>query len=381
MNTLTLILKEILHRKWNCLLGFLAVVTAVTFSVALFTTGEASKRETKRTLRDMGQNLRIIAKDTDMEAFWDRGYADTTMPEEWIYQFEKAEGLFYSHLTATLHRKIDWDGKPAILSGISAEVSPPGRKKPSMVFKIKPGTAYLGYELAQSRSLKKGDTITLLGKSFTVANTLAESGTEDDLRITTLLSDAQSLLNQPGKINEIQALDCYCRDPNRDTLTVLREQLAKVLPESKVVKMQAIAMAREKQRSLVEDYFALVVPLVIIVCGIWIGALAMLNTRERREEIGILRALGHGSGKISALFLGKWAFIGLLGAIAGFALGTLLALSVGPELFKLTAKHLKPNYTLLIASLIAAPAFAAIASFIPAMLAVTQDPAATLRED
>ena len=381
MSILTLIFKEVLHRKWNFFLGFLAVVTAVTFSVALFSTGEASKRETKRTLRDMGQNLRIIAKETDMEAFWDRGYADALMPEAWVHEFEKAEGLFYSHLTATIHRKIAWNDRPAILTGISAEVSPPGRKKPSMVFEIEPGTAYLGYELARSRDLRKGSTIEIMGHTLTVTNTLAESGTEDDLRITTHLSDAQTMLNLPGKINEIQALDCYCRDPNLDTLTVLREQLANILPDAKVVKMQAIALAREKQRSLVEDYFALIVPLVIIVCGIWIGALAMLNTRERREEIGILRALGYGSGKISGLFLGKWALTGLLGALVGFLLGTALALYVGPDLFKLTVKHLKPNYSLLAASLIAAPAFAAIASFIPAMLAVTQDPAATLRDD
>ena len=381
MSTLSLIFKEILHRKWNFLLGFLAVATAVTFSVALFTTGEASKRETKRTLRDLGQNLRIIAKDTDMEAFWDRGYADATMPEEWVHAFEKAEGLFYSHLTATIHRKIKWDGRPAILTGISAEVSPPGREKPSMVFKIEPGTAYLGYELAHSRNLRKGNTFELMERSFTVANTLTESGTEDDLRITTHLSDAQVMLNLPGKINEIQALDCYCRDPNLDTLTVLREQLANILPEAKVVKMQAIALAREKQRSLIEDYFALIVPLVLIVCAIWIGALAMLNTRDRREEIGLFRALGYRSGKIAALFLGKWALIGLLGALVGFCVGTGLALQVGPDLFKLTAKHLAPDYRLLFASVMAAPTFAAIASFIPAMLAVAQDPAAILRDD
>ena len=189
------------------------------------------------------------------------------------------------------------------------------------------------------------------------------------------------MLNLTRKINEIRALDCYCRDDTRDTLTVLRDQLAGVLPGAKVVKMQAIALAREKQRTLIEDYFALVVPLVVVVCGIWIGALAFLNTRERREEVGILRALGYGSFRISALFLGKAAIIGLIGAVAGFAVGTWLAMSVGPELFKLTANHLTPDYGLLGWSLIAAPAFSAISAFIPAMLAVSQDPASTLRDE
>ena len=381
MSSLRLIVREIVHRKWNFLLGLVAVVTAVAFSVALFTTGEASKRETKRTLRDLGQNLRIIAKETDMDQFWDDGFSDVLMPEDWVHRFENVEGLFYSHLTATLERKIEWNGRPAILTGISAEVSPPGRKKPSMVFKIDPGTVYVGHQLAVSHGLKKGDSVEILGRTFTVANTLSEAGTVDDLRVTGHLSDVQGVLELTGQINEIRALDCYCRDPTRDTLTVLREQLANVLPEAKVVKMQAIALAREKQRTLIEDYFALVVPLVVVVCGVWIGALAYLNTRERRSEIGVLRALGYGSMRIALLFLGKAVLIGLAGAAAGFALGTWLALTVGPDLFKLTAKHLKPDFSLLVWSLLAAPAFAAISAFIPAMLAVSQDPASTLREE
>ena len=189
------------------------------------------------------------------------------------------------------------------------------------------------------------------------------------------------MLKLAGKINEIRALDCYCRDDSRDTPTVLRNQLAGVLPGAKVVKMQAIALAREKQRTLIEDYFALVVPLVVVVCGVLIGALAFLNTRERREEVGVLRALGYGSARIGALFLGKAALVGLLGAAAGFAVGTWFAMFVGPELFKLTAKQLAPDYTLLGWSLIAAPAFSAISAFIPAMLAVSQDPASTLRDE
>ena len=184
MSILHLITREIVHRKWNFLLSLVAVITAVGFCVALFTTGAASKQETKRTLRDMGQNLRIIAVDTDMYRFWDDGFSDTLMPEDWVHRFENVEGLFYSHLTATLERKIEWEGRPAILTGITAEVSPPGQKKPSMVFKIKPGTVYLGHQLAVSRGLKKGDPVEILGKQLTVANTLAEAGTDDDLRIT-----------------------------------------------------------------------------------------------------------------------------------------------------------------------------------------------------
>jgi ABC-type lipoprotein release transport system permease subunit len=381
MNLGLMIIKEMIHRKMNFLLSLLAIITAVGFCVAFFTTGEASKRETKRNMRDIGQNLRIIAKETPMNEFWDTGYSDILMPESWIYEFEKVKGVNYSHLTATLQRKIQWKGAPAFLHGISSEVAPPDRKKPSMVFNIEPGTVYLGYTLAVVHGIKKRDEIEIQGNRFKVAQCLSEQGSIEDIQIYAHLKDVQKILNLEGQINEIQALDCYCQHPSKDSLTVIREQLEPILPGAKVVKMQAIALAREKQRTLVEKYFALIMPLVVVVCGIWIGSLAAVNTRERKHEIGVMRALGYGTGAIVRLILGKAVFIGFVGAMVGFAMGTVLALTVGPDIFQVTAKLIKPMYGLLGWSLLAAPALACLSSFIPAMSATVLDPAEILRHE
>ena len=81
-------------------------------------------------------------------------------------------------------------------------------------------------------------------------------------------------------------------------------------------------------------------PLVLLVCAAWVGLLAMINVRERRQEIGILRALGYGSGRIGWLFLGKALGLGLVGAAIGFGIGTGAALTWGPAIFKVTASKL-----------------------------------------
>jgi ABC-type lipoprotein release transport system permease subunit len=84
---------------------------------------------------------------------------------------------------------------------------------------------------------------------------------------------------------------------------------------------------------------------------------------------------------VAALFLGKAALTGLIGAALGFLLGTALALRFGPDIFKVTAKAMQPQYGLLLWSLLAAPALAALASFVPTMVAVTEDPARSLRQE
>ena len=377
-----LIFKEIIHRKLNFLLSLLAIVTAVALFVSFFTTGQASRRETTRLMRDIGFNLRIIPRETDMNRFLSTGLSEHTMPEEYVYRFETQENIYYNHLTAILHKKIMWNNMEIVLTGMAPrEVAPPDKKKSPMIFVIKQGTVHVGSVLADSLDIQKGDKIELLGKSFIVARRLPETGTIDDIRIYALLRDVQDILNMEGQINEIKALECLCFASGVDRLTALREYLEKLLPEAKVVEIKSIADAREKQRLMVDKYFAFIVPFALVVCAAWIGVLAMMNVRERRHEIGIMRAIGYGSGKIVVLFLGKAIVIGVIGAAIGFGVGTGLALVLGVDIFKVTAKMIKPAYDMLIWSIIAAPAFAAVSSFIPTMIAVTQDPAVTLREE
>lgn len=377
-----LILREIIHRKLNFLLGALAIITAVALFVSFFTTSEASKRETIRLTRDMGFNLRIIPRETNMEKFWSTGFSEYTIPEEYVLRFTSYKNFSYAHLTATFHKKITWHNREVILTGISSEIEPSGKKKSPMSFTIKPGTVYVGFEVATHLNLKEGDEIRIFGKAFTVAKTLSESGSDDDIRIYTRLQDVQEVLDMKGQINEIKALHCLClTSDDEDPLVILREQLDKVLPEAKVIMNRTIAVARERQRLMLEKYFAFIVPFIVIVCAAWIGAMAMINVKERQQEIGILRALGYGVAKIASLFLGKAVLLGILGAILGFGVGTILSLIYGPDIFKVTAHIIKPLYGLLGWSLIAAPAFTALSTFIPTMIAITRDPAQTLREE
>lgn len=106
----------------------------------------------------------------------------------------------------------------------------------------------------------------------------------------------------------------------------------------------------------------------------------MLNVRERRAEIGVLRALGKSSGQVAALFLGRAAFLGLLGGATGVLLGGFLASDLGRVLFETRAGAVNLELDLVLVALFVTPAFAAVASLIPVALAVIQDPVRVLGE-
>jgi len=330
----------------------------------------------------MGFNLHIISKDTDMNEFLLTGLPDQTMPEQYLQKLAHQSEISYNHLLATLQKKINWRGLDVILTGLAPEVCPPGRKKPPMSYQIERGNLYVGYRVAKTLGLKETEVVEVKGKTLKVAKCLSESGGVDDIRIQCHLRDAQDILNLPGRISEIRAVDCLCFTPTDDPASILRKEIGSLLPEAQVFHTKAIASARAKTRQMVRNLFAVIVPFVVIACGVWIGILAVMNVRDRQPEIGIMRALGYGSGRITLLFLGKAVIIGLLGATIGYVVGTALALNFGPDIFKITAKTMiKPELSLLICSLVFAPVFAAVSSFVPAMIAVTYDPAVTLREE
>ena len=250
-----------------------------------------------------------------------------------------------------------------------------------MITPVKRGTVQLGRTLADIHGVKRDATVTVEGGMFEVARVLSEKGSGAEIRIYMHLADAQAVLKREGQINEIQALDCYCADETQDTLALLREQLGPILPQAQVFRMQDMAEAREKQRRDIEWTFSTLMPAIVFFCGIIVGVLAFVNTRARREEIGILRALGKGSRSVAALFLGKALLLGVAGAVCGFTLGTALLFEWGQELLKISPKLISWDLNNLKWALLLAPVFATLASFIPAMLAVTHDPAETLRHD
>jgi hypothetical protein len=446
MNAIKLLLKEILYRKVHFGLSLLALSVAATLFVAGPTlidgySGETRARmaelearttaelqalqkqteeelaqmedQTRRLMRDMGFNLMIVHRDTDMSDFWSADFSTVDMPQEYVDRLAKSRSLtLVTHLVATLQRKIEWkeEKRMVLLVGYLPETTQTHlREKPPMGYDIEPGTVYLGYRLGIGR--KVGETVEILGEKFRIARILQEQGSKEDITLALNLEDAQRLLDKPGKINQIFALGCRCTG---ERLPQIRKQLARALPETKITEFRSIALARAEQRDLVKEkrektlaqmaaehqktldglarsrdgfqrrmeaLVNIVTPLVIAACAIWVGLLALANVRERRVEIGLFRALGVGSLKVGAIFLGKAALLGLAGGAIGFAAGWGLAGLLGVRVLDVAPERFVLEATLVWSVLLGAPLLSAMASYLPTLIGIVQDPAVVLREE
>jgi putative ABC transport system permease protein len=413
MSILKLLLAEIRYRKLNFLLSLLAIIVAVTLFVAgpVLIDGYGHQtqddlaqleNETRKLMIGMGFNLMIVNRNTDMSNFWAEDFATEDMPQEYIDRLARDERLtLVTHLVATLQEKRDWQNRKVLVVGYLPETPQPhkpatafakrwGEKRRPLGPDIAPGTVSLGHELGVGK--KVGETIEVKGeqvtKQFKIARIWPEKGSKDDITIAMNLSDAQELLNKPGKINQIMALGCQC---SGERLPKIRQQLADVLPETRVTEFESIALARAEQRDAVKQsrqkvqgtlqtLAGVMTPVVVLASAIWVGLLALANVRERRAEIGLFRALGKGSGVIASLFLGKAVLLGLLGAGVGFSLGTWLAHWLGVRILEVPAAYFSVDYGMLLVALFGAPLLSAVASYLPAVSALTQDPAVVLRD-
>lgn len=416
-----LILREIAHRRLSFALGVVSIGAAVACVVgaacllrghkihidrdlgaqqrsAETRLSELTDSYRKLTLR-LGFNVRILPADQDLSDFYQAGFAAKLMDEQLVDRLAAADIITIRHLLPKLERRVPWTerGREIALIGTRGEVPLAfGAAKTPIVTRIPDGMIDAGHLLG----LTPGEKVTLLGREFTVRRSVPEKGTRADISVWMDLAAAQDLLGLPGKINEIQAVDCRCAWAD---VQQVRTELQRILPETQVIltqdtavvraearvaaeaeKVAALQQQQEYRHRLIARNASLVGALLsvgIVGCGVWVGLLAVVNTRGRRSEVGILRAVGVRAGTIFRILMARGALMGLAGGAVGCLVGAVVGIGgsrLGDGWWAGAGAVVDP--WLLAATFAAAPLLAAIAGWAPAAVAAQRDPADVLSE-
>ena len=420
-----LVFREILHRKLSFALGVVSASVAVAGLVAalailqkhdarteqIITAKEKETEQQMAKLEDdyrklmlkMGFNVLILPKDQNLGDLYADDYASKYMPEEYATRLAKSRVVTINHLLPSLQQKVKWPEyeRTVLLMGVRGEVYIQSKQQKPLLEPVAAGTMILGHELARNLALNVGDPTKLMGREFTVSKINAERGNKDDITVWINLPEAQEMLDKRGLINGILALDCTC--DTLDRLSRIRAEISLILPDTQIIEYasQALTRAEARQRAATEAEMsiqrekenrdklraerealaAVLVPVVMLGSSIWLGLLVLANVRDRRGEIGILRALGLRSRQLLQIFLSKAIVIGLTGASFGYVAGRVIGVlwREVPGAPPVSTPFVDPQLLLLV--LVAAPVLAALASWLPAMSAAQQDPAVVLREE
>lgn len=373
----------------------------------------------RRQMLSLGFNVLILPASQDVSELHLQGSLTETMPESYVEKLAGSRIMTVNHLLPTVLRKVAWPEREidVILYGTRGEVplAHQAAKKP-LLDAVAPGQMVVGHAIHSRLGLAAGDTVTFHGREFTVSRLHPERGSTDDVTVWVDLATAQEILGLQNLLHGILALECGCEG---DRITQIRAEIAGILPGTQVIERYSQALTRAEARAqakrsaeqaLVAEreaaaetlarerearatlerqrrrMAALVLPAVVLAAAAAVGFLAYANVRQRREEIGILRALGLSGRQIFGVFLGKAVLCGLVGGGIGVLAGLAAAAGLGPWLAAAEpVAGPDPVFasrglwiTVLLTPLLAV-ALATLASWIAAAAAAGQDAAVVLQ--
>ena len=259
----------------------------------------------------------------------------------------------------------------------------------------------VGTAFAQKNRIKVGDALSLatgdvtkIPAPFKVTGVL-NSGSSEDSSIVVPLSYAQSLAGQSGQYRKlyVSALtkpeDAFARkDPKTMTpaefdqwyctpyISAIALQISEELKGTDVRVIRRVAEGEGQILSRVQMLLWLVTGAALLAAALAVGASAAASVIERQVEIGLMKALGAGSGTVGFLLVAEQLLLAFLGGGVGYALGIVLARLLGQKIFGAA-----PEPTLLVFLVVIALAalVTVLGSAIPLRRASRLDPAPILK--
>jgi len=139
--------------------------------------------------------------------------------------------------------------------------------------------------------------------------------------------------------------------------------------------------------ALVTAAFGLLALLIVVLAGVNIAHAFHASVRERRREIGVLRALGASRRDVLRVLLLEGAAVGLLGGLTGVVVGAFATWGCNVAFMKMLGSlPMKPDalfvisLPVLVAGLVLGVLAAVVGAFGPAWSAARLEPAAALAE-
>jgi putative ABC transport system permease protein len=227
-------------------------------------------------------------------------------------------------------------------------------------------------DLAALQGIAEGDFLTLLGEPFSVIAVLPQTGTVDDSRIFGHLHTVQRLAGKGPVVNCIEIVGCC-----KEIAAGLVDGVNELLPDAKVVTVKQVVATQQNVNQMMGRLSMIFLVIIVVVGGAGIANYMYANVFERRREIGTLMALGAESGLVLRIFLLKALLLGLAGGIGGYAMGTILAVTLGP---RLAGVSVLPMPVLALWAVGISTGIALAATYFPARRAAGLDPVATFQE-
>jgi putative ABC transport system permease protein len=259
----------------------------------------------------------------------------------------------------------------------------PGWRIKSAAGSVAPVFCALGSHLADKLQLHPGDSLTLQTQSSSRSGRVDRSGTyriqalvssgagEDD-QVFVPLDSLQRLTDMQGDISTVEL-----RLPG--TARQIEQaipRLGALFPQLDVRAVRQIVYSEARVLGTLSRLMLALTVLILVTIALCVMATMTSIVIERRKDIALMKALGASDRAVMQFFLSEGAALGLIGGLAGFGLGALLARDIGLRLFHVA---LSPSAWVFALVCLSSIVLAMISTLFPAQMVRRIQPSVALK--
>jgi putative ABC transport system permease protein len=195
----------------------------------------------------------------------------------------------------------------------------------------------VGVKVTEQLQVRLGDSLRLQSsgrEKVCVAMVALARGDEEDNQIFVPLETAQKLSALPGKISLMQLSIAGTPREIREYIAILAQNV----PSADVHGLRQFTDAEAKIYNRISGLLTTTIILVLALTGLCVMA-AMTNVAmERKNDVGLMKAIGGATRRVLRLFLAEAALLGLAGGVIGSAIGLALSIWLGKSVFGVAAR-------------------------------------------
>jgi len=170
-------------------------------------------------------------------------------------------------------------------------------------------------------------------ESCRLAAVLATGGPEDDQAFVPL-AVAQRLADASDRVSVVKVFIGGTPQKINETVNALQQKL----PDVEVRPIRQFTEVGARLYSRISGILTATVAVVLILTALCVMA-AMTNVAmERRNDVGLMKAIGGSVRRVLRLFLAEAALLGLAGGLIGAAIGIMISMGLGKAVFGVAAQ-------------------------------------------